>query len=67
MDVVQILPIALGTRRRGRAHRAVVVGAYATDSFGDFKFDGLPRRAAYRLRASTADGLFGRNPGRTRG
>jgi Fe-S-cluster-containing dehydrogenase component len=35
------------------------VGARLTDDFGDFKFDGLPSRAAYQLRVGTAEGLTG--------
>jgi hypothetical protein len=27
-----------------------------TDGFGDFKFDGLPPRATYRLHVGTVDG-----------
>jgi hypothetical protein len=32
------------------------VGACMTDGFGDFKFDGLPPRAIYRLHVGTVDG-----------
>ncbi len=32
------------------------VGACVTDGFGDFKFDGLPPRATYRLQVDTVDG-----------
>jgi Fe-S-cluster-containing dehydrogenase component len=32
------------------------VGACVTDGFGDFKFDGLPPRATYRLHVGTVDG-----------